>query len=269
MIEKDSEISVRQQCELLKLCSSTLYYKKIAKSHKELDIMDRMDRIYLQHPYYGSRRMAKQLNLDGIQISRSKIRRLMKIMGIMAIYQRPRTSIPGIGHKIYPYLLKGMRIDKPMQVWCSDITYIRMPEGWVYLVAIMDWYSRKVLTWRLSISMSTEFCVEALNEAIKKYGSPEIFNTDQGSQFTSQEFTGVLKEHGIKISMDGKGRFMDNIFIERLWRTLKYERVFLKEYGSVMEARADIAEYFLIYNQERLHSTLGYKTPDDAFGKVA
>jgi len=226
--------------------------------------MKLIDRQYLARPFYGSRKMAVWLKSQGKQVNRKRVRRLMGLLGIRAIYRRPRTSQPGKGHQKYPYLLKGLKIDRPNQVWAADITYIPMAKGFLYLVAIIDWYSRKVLSWKLSNTLDADFCVEALKEALRK-GRPEIFNTDQGSQFTSDEFTGTLKENNIKISMDGKGSYNDNLFIERLWRSVKYEEVYLKAYQDGREARQSLADYFRFYNNERPHQALGYKTPAEVY----
>lgn len=223
-----------------------------------------IDRQYLATPFYGSRKIAACLKKDGQIINRKRIRRLMHLMGLKAIYRRPRTSPQGKGNKIYPYLLKGLPIDHPNQVWAADITYIPMQKGFLYLVVIMDWYSRYVLSWRLSNTLESDFCVEALKEALKR-GCPEIFNTDQGSQFTSQEFVSLLESHGIRVSMDGSGRYADNLFIERLWRTLKYEEVYLKTYQDAYETRSELAKYFVFYNTERPHQSLGYKTPAEEY----
>jgi len=225
-----------------------------------LALIKAIDRQYLATPFYGSRKIAAYLKKDGQIVNRKRIRRLMRLMGLKAIYRRPRTSTPGKGNKIYSYLLKGLKIDRPNQVWAADITYIPMQKGFLYLVVIMDWYSRYVLAWRLSNTLESDFCVEALKEALKK-GRPEIFNTDQGSQFTSQEFVTLLESRGIRVSMDGSGRYADNLFIERLWRTLKYEEVYLKTYQDVVEARSELTKYITFYNAERPHQSLGYKTP--------
>jgi putative transposase len=226
--------------------------------------MKAIDRQYLATPFYGSRKISVCLKKDGQIVNRKRIRRLMRLMGLKAIYRRPRTSPPGKGNKIHPYLLKGLKIDRPNQVWAADITYIPMQKGFLYLVVIMDWYSRYVLAWRLSNTLESDFCVEALKEALKK-GWPEIFNTDQGSQFTSQEFVTLLESRGIKVSMDGSGRYADNLFIERLWRTLKYEEVYLKVYQDAIESRSELAKYIAFYNTERPHQSLGYKTPAEEY----
>ena len=226
--------------------------------------MKLIDQQYLDIPFYGSRKIAACLKNHGYSVNRKRVRRLMRLMGLKAIYRRPRTSKPEKGHKIYPYLLNGLKITRPNQVWAADITYIPMAKGFLYLVAIIDWYSRYVLSWRLSNTLDAGFCVEALEEAFWK-GIPEIFNTDQGSQFTSDDFTGLLEKKGIKISMDGKGSYNDNLFIERLWRTVKYEEVYLRAYQDGKEARISLGNYFLFYNAERPHQALGYRTPAEVF----
>ena len=226
--------------------------------------MKLIDRQYLLTPFYGARKMAVWLKSEGQTVNRKRIRRLMQIMGLKAIYRRPRTSNPAWGHKVYPYLLNGLKITRPNQVWATDITYIPLARGFLYLVVIMDWYSRYVLSWRLSNTLESDFCVEALREALRK-GRPEIFNTDQGSQLTAEEFTGLLESQGVKISMDGKGRYADNLFIERLWRTVKYEEVYLKAYQDGREARTQLGKYLHFYNIERPHQSLGYKTPAEEY----
>jgi putative transposase len=226
--------------------------------------MKAIDRQYLATPFFGSRKIAVWLKSKGQIVNRKRVRRLMQIMGLKAIYRRPRTSQPGQGNKIYPYLLKGLKITRPDQVWAADITYIPMQKGFLYLVVIMDWYSRNILSWQLSNTLENDFCVTALQEALKR-GKPEIFNTDQGSQFTSRDFTGLLESYGIQVSMDGQGRYIDNLFIERLWRTLKYEEVYLKAYPDASVARAEIARYIRFYNTERPHQSLGYKTPAEVY----
>jgi putative transposase len=227
--------------------------------------MRRMDELHLAWPFYGSRRMAAVLRRDGWSANRKRVKRLMRVMGLEAIYQKPNTSRSHPGHKVYPYLMRGLVIDRPNQVWCADITYIPMAKGFVYLVAIMDWFSRRVLAWRVSITMDTAFCVEALQEAMDRHGQPEIFNTDQGVQFTSADFLGGLETRGVRISMDGKGRYVDNIFIERLWRSLKYEEVYIKAYGSVAAARVGLGLWLRFYNVERPHQALDYRTPCEVF----
>ena len=258
-------MSVRRQCELLGLSRSSLYYEPTGEPAENLRLMRLIDEQYTAHPYYGSRRMTMWLIERGEEVNRKRVRRLMQVMGIEAIYQKPNTSRRHPEHKVYPYLLRGMMIERANQVWCADITYIPMAKGFVYLVAVMDWFSRRVLAWRLSIGMETDFCVEALREAMDRYGQPEVFNTDQGVQFTSATFLDELETRGVRISMDGKGRFLDNIFIERLWRSLKYEEVFIKAYGSVAEARRGIGSWLAFYNDERPHQALDYRTPREVF----
>jgi putative transposase len=254
-------LPVSQQCRLLAVSRSSMYRKPAAVSEQDRAIMVLIDRQYLARPYYGSRRMAAWRATQGHLVNRKRVQRLMRLMALVAIYQRPSTSKATAAHKIYPYLLSGITIERVNQVWCSDVTYIPMAKGFLYLVVIMDWVSRAVLAWRLSNTLGAEFCVEALEEALSRYGRPEIFNTDQGSQFTSDDFTGTLKRHGITISMDGKGRCMDNIFVERLWRSLKYEEVYLNAYASVAEAKTGIGAWLSFYNDERQHQSLGYRTP--------
>jgi len=261
----DGELSIVAQCRLLKVARSTLYWRPAAASEDDLRLMRLIDEQYLTAPFYGSRRMVAVLRRDGWTVNRKRVRRLMRLMGIEAIYQKPNTSQPHPEHKVYPYLLRGLAIERPNQVWCADITYIPLAKGFVYLVAVMDWFSRRVLAWRVSIGMETGFCVEALQEAIDRYGAPKIFNTDQGVQFTSAAFIDELAARGVRISMDGKGRFLDNIFIERLWRSLKYEEVFIKAYTSVKEARGGIGAWLIFYNDVRLHQALGYRTPREFF----
>ncbi len=262
---KHSELSIVRQCELLKMSRSSYYYDPKGETELNLNLMRRIDEQFLETPFYGSRQMVRHLRRQGYNIGRKRIRRLMRTMGITAIYQTPRTSKPHPEHKIYPYLLRNVSITRPDHVWCADITYIPMRRGFLYLVAIMDWASRSVLAWRLSNSMDPSFCVEALEEAIARYGKPEIFNTDQGSQFTSYEFTQVLKDNGIAISMDGKGRWMDNVFIERLWRSLKYECVYLHDFQTGSQARDGIGRWIEFYDHERPHSSLGDSTPMEMY----
>jgi putative transposase len=257
-------LSVVRQCRLLDISRSSLYYQPAGISEEDLTLMKLIDHQYLATPFYGARKIAAWLKSQGQRVNRKRVRRLMQLMGLKAIYRRPRTSKPAPGHKIYPYLLSGMKITRPNQVWAADITYIPMARGFLYLVAIIDWYSRCVLSWRLSNTLDADFCVEALEEALIK-GRPEIFNTDQGTQFTSEAFTGLLQQHGVKISMDGKGSYNDNLFIERLWRTVKYEEVYLKAYQDGRDARIGIGDYFRFYNTERPHQALGYRTPAEVF----
>jgi putative transposase len=265
MIDRTHSLPVTRQCQLLDLNRSTVYYQPIGVSDEDLRLMRLIDEIHLKRPFYGSRRVRDNLEDLGHTVNRKKVQRLMQQMGIRALYPKANTSRPGKGHKIYPYLLRGLNIDRPNQVWATDISYIPMAKGFVYVVAIMDWYSRKVLAWRVSNSMDADFCVDALEEAISRYGAPDIFNTDQGAQFTSDAFTGVLKAAGIQISMDGKGRWVDNVFVERLWRSLKYEEVYLKAYDSVAEARLGIGNYFRFYNYERRHQSLDRQTPEQVY----
>jgi putative transposase len=261
------ELSVSQQCRLLAVPRSTVYRQPATVSAEDLAIMALIDRQYLARPYYGSRRMAAWLPTQGHVVNRKRVQRLMRLQGLVAIYQRPNTSKPAVAHKIYPYLLGNLTIERVNQVWCADVTYIPMAKGFLYLVVVMDWASRAVLAWRLSNTLGADFCVEALEEALSRYGRPEIFNTDQGSQFTSDDFTGTLQRHGITISMDGKGRCMDNIFVERLWRSLKYEEVYLHAYATVAEAKAGIGAWLSFYNEERQHQSLGYRTPRQIYQK--
>jgi putative transposase len=251
---------MRRQCELLGVNRSGLYYEPLGESDENLALMRLLDEQYTRTPFYGSRKMVEWLGTQRFHVNRKRVSRLMALMGIEAVYPKPKLSQPGEGHRIYPYLLRGVEVKRANQVWSTDITYIRMAQGFVYLVAVMDWFSRYVLSWSLSLTMDLDFCIEALKSALRR-GRPDIFNSDQGSQFTSEKFTGELAAREIAISMDGRGRCMDNIFIERLWRSLKYEEVYLKDYASVTEARASIAKYFRFYNQERLHQSLEYRTP--------
>ena len=254
------EISLRRQCELLGVNRSGLYYQPAGESELNLLLMRLIDEEYTRLPFYGSRRWVEWLDEQGYSVNRKRVSRLMEVMGIEAVYPKPRLSQPGEGHKIYPYLLAGVEVTRVNQMWSTDITYIRMDGGFVYLVAVMDWFSRFVLSWALSVTMEVGFCMEALQRALRR-GRPEIFNSDQGSQFTSDQFTGALKARGIAISMDGRGRCFDNIFIERLWRSLKHEEVYLRDYTMVPEARDGIGNWFRFYNHERLHQSLGYRTP--------
>jgi putative transposase len=256
--------SVARQCQLLDVIRSSLYYQPVGTSEEDLTLMKLIDRQYLATPFYGARRVVVWLKGQRYEVNRKRIRRLMRVMGLTAIYRRPRTSKPAAGHKVYPYLLNGIAITRPNQVWAADITYIPMARGFLYLVVIMDWYSRYVLAWRLSNTLDADCCVDALQEALLQ-GRPEIFNTDQGAQFTSEAFTGLLEQHGIGISMDGKGSYNDNLFIERLWRTVKYEEVYLNAYQDGREARAGLGRYFCFYNTERPHQALGYRTPAEVF----
>jgi len=252
---------VRHQCELLDLCRSSYYYQCCPETEANLALMRRLDELHLEHPVYGSRKLAVSLRREGLVINRKRVVRLLRLMGIEAIYRRRNTSKPAPGHKIYPYLLRGTKVERPNQVWAADITYIPLARGFAYLVVIMDWCSRRVLSWRLSNTIDSAFCVEALEEALRRFGRPEVFNTDQGAQFTASDFTAPLLARGVKISMDGKGRCIDNVFVERLWRSLKYEEVYLKDYDDLVEARAGIRAYFEFYNDRRRHQALGHQTP--------
>ncbi len=258
-------LSITQQCSLLQISRSSWYYEALGESPLNLKLMRLLDEQFLEAPYYGARQMARYLRRQGYWVNRKRVRRLMQKMGLMAVYQKPNTSKPHPEHKIYPYLLRGMDIMESNQVWCADITYIPMRKGFLYLVAVMDWYSRKVLSWRLSNTLDTDFCVAALEEALAKYGKPAIFNTDQGCQFTSFEFTQMLKDAGVRISMDSKGRWMDNIMIERLWRSLKYECIYLHAFETGSETKEGVRKWIRRYNEERPHSSLDDKTPKEAY----
>ena len=258
-------LSLSRQCRLLSISRSSFYYTPRGESPENLVLMRRIDEMFLRYPFFGSRQMVRQLRRDGVRAGRHRVRRLMRLMGLEAIYQTPKTSAPHPAHRIYPYLLRNVAVDRPDHVWCADITYIPVRRGFLYLVAIMDWATRHVLAWRLSNTMDARFCIEALNEALAEYGKPEIFNTDQGSQFTSLDFTGVLKDANVAISMDGRGRCMDNIFIERLWRSLKYEAVYLHEMTDGFAAERVIGEWIAFYNTERPHSALDGATPAEVY----
>ena len=268
LVDKDeSSVSISRQCELLGMSTSSFYYKPKEPSKSFLSLRDEVISIYTEFPYYGSRKMAKELQARGFSVGRKLARTLMKSAKIEAIYQKPNTSKSHPDHKIYPYLLRELDINRPNQVWCTDITYVRVDTGWVYLMAVMDWYSRKVISWSISNTMDNEFCTRVLEDSLK-HGKPEIFNTDQGSQFTSLEFTNILKREGIKISMDGKGRYLDNILIERLWRTVKYEDIVINGYETLSSLKKGLAEYIEKYNGRRLHQALGYKTPNQIWQNV-
>jgi len=256
---------ITTQCQLLGLSRSSVYYRAREVSESDLAVMRRLDELHLEHPFLGSRKLTRLLKDEGHAIGRRHVVTLMRAMGIEAIYRKPRTSVPDHAHKIYPYLLSQVVIERPNQAWAADITYLPMAKGFVYLVAILDLYSRKVVAWRTNNTLTSDFCVEALQEAIARFGRPEIFNTDQGSQFTAAAFTDVLKAHDIAISMDGKGRWVDNVFVERLWRSVKYEEVYLRAYDSVSDARASIGGYLGFYNGRRPHSSLDGATPDQAY----
>ena len=254
-----------RQCELLEVARSTAYYQPVPMPPADLAQMRQLDELHLRYPFYGSRRLVDALKDRGIHANRKRVQRLMRIMGIEALQARRATSRPHPGHPVYPYLLRGLAIERANQVWCADVTYVPMAQGFAYLVAIMDWYSRKVLAWRLSNTLAADFCVAALQEALAKHGTPEIFNTDQGCQFTCPEFTGVLQAHQIAISMDGRGRWLDNVFIERLWKNVKYEDIYLKAYDSIPEVRTGLARYVEFYNGERRHQALDRQTPDAVY----
>lgn len=264
MIDREHPLSLTRQGQILELSRSSLYYEAVPVSGRDLEFMRLIDEIHLKYSYMGSRSIRDELQDRGYQIGREHVRTLMKKMGIAALYRKPRLSQPHPGHKVYPYLLRGLEIARANQVWAADVTYIPMARGFCYLVAIMDWASRKVLAWRLSNTLDASFCVEALEEALAKYGTPEIFNTDQGSQFTSEAFTETLQDHNIRISMDGKGRWMDNVFIERLWWSVKYQDIYLKAYSSIAEVRRGLKEYFEFYNRRR-HQNLDRRSPDDVY----
>ena len=259
-------MSVSRQCELLGLSRSSYYYEPATETAENLSLMARIDREYTAHPFLGSRRMTTWLRVEGHGVNRKRVQRLMRLMGLEAVYPKPRLSIPGRGHKVYPYLLRGVAIERADQVWSTDITYIPLPHGFMYLTAVMDWHSRYVLSWRLSNTLDVEFCLEALDEALRQ-GCPEVFNTDQGVQFTSASYTGRLEAAGVKVSMDGKGRCLDNVFVERLWRTVKYEYVYLWRPEAVPALQSGLTTYFGYYNEERSHQSLADRTPADVYGK--
>ena len=266
MTERDHRsLSLSAQCRLLALSRSTLYYQPEGHSAETLALMRRIDELYLKYPFYGSRQMMRHLAREGVRVGRHRVRRLMRLLGLEAIYRKPRTTVANPEHRIYAYLLRGLAIERANHVWCADITYIPVQGGFLYLVAVMDWATRRVLAWRLSNTMDTEFCLEALTEALESYGRPEIFNTDQGSQFTSIAFTAALQDAGIRCSMDGRGRCLDNAFIERLWRSLKYEAVYLRELADGFAAQRVIDEWIDYYNEVRPHSALGGRTPGEAY----
>ncbi len=265
MIDREHDLPVTRQATALNLARSTVYYLPRPVSAADLAIMRRLDELHLEFPFAGSRMLRAMLAIEGSLLGHRHVKALMRRMGIEAIYRRPRTTKPEPGHKIFPYLLRGLAVTRPNQVWAMDITYIPMAKGFVYLAAMLDWATRRVLSWRVSITMEAAFCVATLEDALAAHGTPEIFNTDQGSQFTGAAFTGVLAANGIAISMDGKGAWRDNVFVERLWRSVKYEEVYLKAYDSVSEARASIGRYLDFYNGRRPHSSLDGMTPDQAY----
>ena len=265
MIDRSHELPVTRQCRILRLARSTAYYQPEPVSATDLALMRRIDELHLDFPFAGARMLRDMLKHEGHAVGRKHIGTLMKKMGIEALYRKPNLSRRHAKHPVYPYLLRDLQIDRSNQVWATDITYIPMRRGFVYLIAVIDWHSRRVLSWRLSNTMTTDFCLDAVREAIARYGTPEIFNTDQGSQFTSAEFTGLLKEHGVRISMDGKGCWRDNVFVERLWKSVKYEEVYLKAYDSVSDAKVHLGRYFDFYNTRRPHQSLDGKTPDEIY----
>ena len=265
MIVREHDLPITKQAKVLRISRGSVYYLPRPVSATDLEVMRRLDRLHLEYPFAGSRMLRGLLSADGCKIGRRHVKTLMKRMGIEALYRRPRTTQPGPGNKIYPYLLRGMEVVRPNQVWAMDITYIPMARGFVYLTVVLDWFSRRILSWRLSITMEAAFCVEALEDALARYEKPDIFNTDQGSQFTGTAFTSVLIHHGIAISMDGKGAWRDNVFVERLWRSIKYEEVYLRAYDSVSEARESIGRYITFYNGRRPHQSLDGATPNQAY----
>ena len=265
MIDREHDLPIKRQAEVLKLSRSTVYYQPRPVSAEDLAVMRRIDQLHLDFPFAGSRMLRDFLRAEGVKIGRCRVITLMRRMGIEALYRRPNTSKPAPGHQVFPYLLRQMKIDRPNQVWAMDITYIPMARGFVYLAAVVDWYSRRVLSWRLSITMSVDFCLEAVEEALGRYGKPGVFNSDQGSQFSSGDFVGLLVANRIEISMDGKGAWRDNVVVERLWRSVKYEEVYLKAYDSVPEARASLGLYFDFYNNRRPHSSFAGRTPDQVY----
>ena len=265
-VDRAHELPINRQCLALDISRSSAYRKPAGVSADDIDLMRKLDELHLRRPFKGSRRLRDDLwDNYNLQVNRKRVQRLMRLMGIRALHPGAKTTRRNPKHKVYPYLLRELKINRVNQVWCTDLTYIPMRKGFLYLVAIMDWHSRKVLSWRLSNSLDAAPCVEALEEALANYGTPEIFNSDQGCQFTSEDFTDVLKDNGIKISMDGKGRWMDNVFIERLWRSLKYEEVYLKAYDSVAQARQGIDDWLMFYNEERRHASLSRMTPDQIY----
>jgi putative transposase len=265
MIDRGHPLSLTRQADILELSRSSLYYDPLAVNAYDVELIGLIDELHLKYPFMGSRSIRDQLQVMGHEVGRLHVNTLMKKMGISALYKKPKLSKSQPGHKVYPYLLRNLEINRANQVWATDITYLPMARGFCYLIAIMDWVSRKVLAWRLSNTLDASFCIDALEEAIGKYGTPEIFNTDQGSQFTSDAFIGILKKHDINISMDGLGRWMDNVYIERLWRSVKYEDVYLKAYRSIAEAREGLRDYFEFYNSQRRHQSLDRRTPDDVY----
>ena len=265
MIDKEAELSVVKQCRLLGVSRSTAYYRPVGVSDEDLRVMRLIDEIHLARPFLGSRRLVDELQARGFTVNRKRVQRLMRLMGIEAIYPKPRTTKPAVGHKIYPYLLGDLNLTRPNQAWAADVTYLPMAAGFAYLVAIMDIFSRKILAWRISNTLDAGFCIDALEEALVNHGTPEVFNTDQGAQFTATAFTSVLQQRGVRISMDSKGRWIDNVFIERFWRSVKYEEVYLHAYEDLSEARLGVGRYVRYYNSERRHSSLDRRTPDEVY----
>jgi len=265
VIQQAHRLSKSRRCELLDVARSTAYYRALPVSDEDLELMRLIDAIHLEFPFLGSRRIRDELEEQGHTVNRKRVQRLMRQMGLQALYPKRRTSQPGPGHKVYPYRLRNLTVERANQVWATDLCYIPMAKGFMYLVVIMDWHTRKVLSWRVSNSLEPDFCIDALEEALARYGAPEIFNSDQGAQFTSQAFTDVLKAHDVAISMDGKGRWLDNVFVERLWRSVKYEDIYLRAYETPAELRAGLARYFKFYNTRRRHSALDRRTPDAVY----
>jgi putative transposase len=264
-VDKENALSMRRQCALLSLHRSTAYYQPAVIAEDDLAIMRLIDEEYMRHPFYGSRKMQVWLHREGYVVNRKRVQRLMRLMDLHGLSPRGSASQPHPKHKKYPYLLRALEVVRADQVWATDITYIPMAHGFVYLIAVIDWFSRRVLAWRLSNTLDTSFCIEALSEALRLWGTPDIFNTDQGAQFTAEDFLDVLRDHNVQISMDGKGRWLDNVFVERLWRSVKYEEVYLHAYAQVAEARRGIGRYLLFFNEERPHQALGYRTPSEIY----
>lgn len=265
--QKHQRLSIRRQCRILHMGRSSYYYSPVGETPFNLELMRKIDELFMECPFYGSRQMRDSLRDLDYEVGRKRVQRLMRKMGLMAIYRKPRTSRPHTEHQVYPYLLRNLKVDRPNQVWCADITYLPLRRGYMYLVAVMDWHTRAVLSWRLSNTMEADYCVDALNEALSRYGVPEIFNTDQGSQFTSREFTQAVKDAGARVSMDGRGRWLDNVMIERLWRSLKYECVYLREAETVSQLRGSLSWWFDLYNYRRPHSSLDGEKPMAVYQK--
>jgi putative transposase len=265
MIDRDHPLPISRQAKAVGISRGSVYYRPRPVSGADLELMRQIDRLHLEYPFAGSRMLRDLLKQDGDPVGRKHVATLMKRMGIEALYRKPRTTKPGAGHKVYPYLLRNLSIDRPNQVWAMDITYLPMARGFVYLAAVVDWFTRKVLSWKVSITMDAHFCLEAVEEALQRYGTPEIMNTDQGRQFTSQAFLGLMKKHDIRVSMDGKGAWRDNVFVERLWRSVKYEDVYLRAYETVSVVRAGLNRYFGFYNSRRPHTSLDGQTPDQVY----